>query len=79
MGGAGAQQGLGMASNIDFTFGQKGVYDDKTKRELALLQSLIGASGHSPSVNQGQTPGAAQFKGGWDPAMIARLLSFVGR
>ena len=78
--GAGAAQGVGGMSNVDLTFGQGKVYNEKVGRELALLQALIGASaGRSPGVNTGQTPGPAQFRGGWDPSMILKLLSFTGR
>lgn len=78
-GGGGAGAALGGMSNIDFTFGQKGVYDDRTKKELAMLMGLIGASAGagSKSVNQGQTPGAAPIQS-WNPGMLISLARLFG-
>lgn len=74
--GAGTAQGLGMGSSMDWTFGQKGVWDDKMKRKMALMLQLIG-SNHGSQVVPGQNPGQTKVDG-WDPSIIMKLMSFVG-
>ena len=78
--GAGAASAMGSAQNIDFTFGQKGVHDDKTKKELAMLMSLINASGSagSKSVNTGQSIAPAQANG-WTPQMLMSFMRMFGQ
>ena len=76
MGGAGVQQGLGMGSSMDWTFGQKGVWDDKMKRKMALMMQLIG-SNRGSQVVPGQSPGPTKVDS-WDPSLILKLLSFAG-
>jgi hypothetical protein len=72
-GGMGAMAGAGQ--NIDWTFGQKEVYDDRVSRELTLLDRLIRATPNagSSSVNRGQTPDYQPVRS-WDPQNILRLL-----
>jgi hypothetical protein len=66
--------GGGGGGNVDLTFGQGGVWADKTMREMELLKALIGKNpGHG--VNTGGSPAAAQWKG-WDPNTIRALLTF---
>jgi hypothetical protein len=76
--GGGTMQGAaGAGQNIDWTFGQKGVWDEKTERRMKLLLGLIGSNrGHSP--NQGQSPGATPVAS-WDPRQAMGLMSFGGR
>ncbi len=78
-GGGDMAGGLGMGSSIDWTFGQGKVWDEKTKRQMALLQSLIGASGgagaHSTSSAQSVPP--AQIHP-MVPFVLSKLLGFGG-
>jgi hypothetical protein len=80
-GGGGMASAAGAGQNIDWTFGQKEVYDERVKREMGLLTSLIRNTPPGANVNTGQTPGAAQRAQTWDPSSIlalARLFSFRG-
>jgi hypothetical protein len=80
---AGAQGGdantgaaMGAGQNIDWTFGQKGVSDEKVERRMKLLLKLIGSNqGHSP--NTGQSPGPTPVAS-WDPRQAMGLMSFGG-
>lgn len=79
--GGGAAGAAGAAQNIDFTFGQKGVYDDRTKKELALLLGLISASGNqgTKTTAQGSSPAPVQATP-WNPQVLMSILnSFRGR
>jgi hypothetical protein len=75
MGGGTVAGAAGAGQGIDWTFGQKGVYDDKTKRKMELLKALIGSNTGTP-VNPGDSPGPTKTSA-WDPNSIMRLLSFV--
>jgi hypothetical protein len=75
-GGGTAQGAAGAGQNIDWTFGQKGVWDEKTKRRMDLLTKLIGSNSGQPTT-QGQSPGATPVSS-WDPRQIMQMLNTFG-
>lgn len=78
-GGGGDMAGAaGMGSQMDWTFGQGKVWDEKTKRQMQLLTSLIGARNAGAPVNSGQTMSPTQIHPAI-PFILSQLLGFGGR